>query len=525
MATHTREIYRRLAAALASAAMLSSLFVVAPVAAANGDNLRTITADKTGYECSLQTGVAFDGANLLLSCWDNNSILVISPVDGSQVAVHNITGGSGFGALAFDATTGLVWACNMATGSEVGLIDLVADTYTLAFTNSGCIDGLAYDGSDNTIWSSDDAAGTVEHYTKTGTLLSSNATSLGNCGNSGIAVGGANLYLANNGCSEIYTVAKDFSTTTLFASFPARLEDLECDNVSFPGKTAIWSQDAYDYILNAYQIPDGSCDFGGGGGGSAHLTLVKTVDNTGGGTASATDWTLTATGPTTISGHTGDPTITNADVNAGAYALSESGPAGYTASAWDCTGGTLSGSRLVLAADETASCSINNTFGASAGSTFVEILLDRSFSMNKNRGQTIHTYNLWLSAQQQATPDAQASMALFSSCGFHRRGPASQPITDLPMLTKANYQPACRTPLYDSIARTIKHAAKNHLPGDNVMIVVYTDGRENASTHWTRAALDALIASKVAEGWTFVWLGSSPDPLVQKWAAQAALAH
>ena len=94
----------------------------------------------------------------------------------------------------------------------------------------------------------------------------------------------------------------------------------------------------------------------------AHLTLTKAIDNTGGGTAQATDWTLSATGPTTISGHTGDPAITAAAVGAGTYSLAETGPAGYSASAWGCTGGTLTGSSLVLAAGETASCSITNTF-------------------------------------------------------------------------------------------------------------------------------------------------------------------
>ncbi len=95
----------------------------------------------------------------------------------------------------------------------------------------------------------------------------------------------------------------------------------------------------------------------------AHLTLVKTVDNTGGGTALATAWTLSATGPTTISGHTGDAAITNAAVTAGTYTLAEAGgPTGYTPGAWSCTGGTLTGSSLVLAAGGTASCSITNTF-------------------------------------------------------------------------------------------------------------------------------------------------------------------
>ena len=94
----------------------------------------------------------------------------------------------------------------------------------------------------------------------------------------------------------------------------------------------------------------------------AHLTLTKIVDNTGGGTAAATDWTLSATGPDTISGASGDPAITAAAVGAGTYTLAETGgPTGYTPGDWACDGGTLTGASLVLAAGDTVSCSITNT--------------------------------------------------------------------------------------------------------------------------------------------------------------------
>ena len=90
------------------------------------------------------------------------------------------------------------------------------------------------------------------------------------------------------------------------------------------------------------------------------LTLVKTVTNDNGGTQPASAWTLTATGPTTISGATGSAAVTNAAVNAGTYALSETGPANYVAGAWACTGGTLSGSSLTLGNGQSATCTINN---------------------------------------------------------------------------------------------------------------------------------------------------------------------
>ena len=40
------------------------------------------------------------------------------------------------------------------------------------------------------------------------------------------------------------------------------------------------------------------------------------------------------------------------------WALSESGPAGYTASAWVCVGGTQSGSSITLALGQSATCTI-----------------------------------------------------------------------------------------------------------------------------------------------------------------------
>ena len=93
----------------------------------------------------------------------------------------------------------------------------------------------------------------------------------------------------------------------------------------------------------------------------ARLTLVKTVTNTNGGTALPTAWTLAAAGPTPISGTSGSAPVTNAEVDAGTYTLSESaGPAGYTAGTWSCTAGTLTGSSLVLPVGTSATCTIDN---------------------------------------------------------------------------------------------------------------------------------------------------------------------
>ena len=98
---------------------------------------------------------------------------------------------------------------------------------------------------------------------------------------------------------------------------------------------------------------------------STSLTLVKTVTNNNGGGALPTDWTLSASGPTNISGESGDASITNASVNSGVYTLSESvGPANYTAGSWSCLGGSLIGDQLTLLSGQSATCTINNNDNA-----------------------------------------------------------------------------------------------------------------------------------------------------------------
>ena len=103
------------------------------------------------------------------------------------------------------------------------------------------------------------------------------------------------------------------------------------------------------------------------GGDTARLTLVKEVDNAGGGTADPSDWTLTATGPNTITGITGTSPVTGVEVRPGDYSLTEAdGPDGYRPSTWACTDGTLDGSQLTLTSGDEATCTIVNTYQAAS---------------------------------------------------------------------------------------------------------------------------------------------------------------
>ncbi len=111
-----------------------------------------------------------------------------------------------------------------------------------------------------------------------------------------------------------------------------------------------------------------------------HLELNKIVINDDGGKATIADFTLTATAQLTtiqantpvINGADPDPSPDKgigADVTKGVtYVLSESGPTGYTASDWVCTGGKQDGNTITLAAGELANCVITNNDKVDEGS-------------------------------------------------------------------------------------------------------------------------------------------------------------
>ena len=62
-----------------------------------------------------------------------------------------------------------------------------------------------------------------------------------------------------------------------------------------------------------------------------------------------------------MTGTVGQPAITNRVVSAGTYTLTESaGPPGYTPGAWSCTGGTVTGSSVVVPNGGNVTCTINN---------------------------------------------------------------------------------------------------------------------------------------------------------------------
>lgn len=84
-------------------------------------------------------------------------------------------------------------------------------------------------------------------------------------------------------------------------------------------------------------------------------------------------------------------------------------------------------------------------------------------------------------------------------------------------MTEADYNPGAMTPLYDAIGKTIKHAESLAKDGDKVMIMIDTDGYENASKEHGLLSVKSLIDGKKQAGWEFLFMASSvTDAQAQK---------
>jgi hypothetical protein len=123
------------------------------------------------------------------------------------------------------------------------------------------------------------------------------------------------------------------------------------------------------------------------------LTLINHLDNTNGGTADPNAWTLTATGPVTLQGHTG--VTSDGTFQVGTYVLSESnGPNGYVDSGWVCIGGSQTSNSITLISGQSATCTVTNTFTSHGHSG----LTDQTITFDPLSNKTIGDADFTVSA-------------------------------------------------------------------------------------------------------------------------------
>jgi len=152
-----------------------------------------------------------------------------------------------------------------------------------------------------------------------------------------------------------------------------------------------------------------------------------------------------------------------------------------------------------------------------AGTDWVVVLVDRSRSMDALRQPTIQGLNAFV-AQQRHKPRTTLRILQFGT-DIERRMQI-EPMFDTRMRTasgtyaieRASYQPRGDTPLFGAVMTTIEQLEHDVEPLDRALVVVQTDGVENASPpEHTLERLRARIAEKRRAGWVFAYLGAQID--------------
>lgn len=166
---------------------------------------------------------------------------------------------------------------------------------------------------------------------------------------------------------------------------------------------------------------------------------------------------------------------------------------------------------------KTSSKKALTTKASSAKTTFVSFLLDETGSMQSCLASTISGFNEYVQSLRggQKHGDVSFTLVKFNS---ERTQIVHQavPMKDVAELDESNYQPGATTPLYDAIGRTVTamEAALKRVKAKakaKVLVVIMTDGQENASKEYDQKKIFSLIEAKKKEGWLFVFMGADQD--------------
>lgn len=158
----------------------------------------------------------------------------------------------------------------------------------------------------------------------------------------------------------------------------------------------------------------------------------------------------------------------------------------------------------------------DTTLPASIKQLDLVLILDKSGSMYGLEKDTIGGYNSMLKKERALDVDTRVTTVLFnneSTVLTNRRD-----IDAVEDMTSKQYTVGGSTALLDALGNTINRISridgidnKNH----KVIVVVITDGLENASHEYSRATIKKMITDKQEQGWDFLFLGANMDAVTE----------
>jgi uncharacterized protein YegL len=152
--------------------------------------------------------------------------------------------------------------------------------------------------------------------------------------------------------------------------------------------------------------------------------------------------------------------------------------------------------------------------------TDITLLLDRSGSMAGTKADTIGGVNTFIEDQKKEEGEAKFTLVQFATTA---RTDYTKDIKDVELLNQDTYQPTGASTAYlDALGKTINETGErlSALPDDErpekVVVVVMTDGFENASREFRRGTIKEMIKHQEEKyNWQFVFMGANMDAVAE----------
>lgn len=133
---------------------------------------------------------------------------------------------------------------------------------------------------------------------------------------------------------------------------------------------------------------------------------------------------------------------------------------------------------------------------------------DRSGSMASINASAVKGFNDFLDEQRGVPGEARVTTVMFDD--RYEVLYQAKPLAQVPYLDTLG--PRGNTAMRDAIGRTIEEqgrriSAENW--ADKIIVVVITDGQDNASCRWSAARLKSTIEEMQGAGWAFVFLAAN----------------
>lgn len=137
----------------------------------------------------------------------------------------------------------------------------------------------------------------------------------------------------------------------------------------------------------------------------------------------------------------------------------------------------------------------------------IHVVIDRSGSMWTMQAEAIGGFNTFFEDTKKSR-NQRWYVWLFDSGGIDliNDGVTAK---NVELLTEENYVPRACTPLFDAVGQAVEKGKENE--ADKNVLVVLTDGYENASRDYTREQIRKELEGLEKKDWQIVFIAAGPE--------------